>query len=92
MMSGREDEGEGQVNKGFVTPIETWMSVYRMMLGDLEREWFPDTLTLAMFCVYTFVGNIMMLNVLIAVVSDPCKRSPSIGPCIWHNPNPDPEP
>jgi hypothetical protein len=40
------------------------------MLGDFERDWFDQPLTLFMFFAYTFIANIMMLNVLIAVVSD----------------------
>jgi len=58
------------VNEGFVSPAETLTSIYRLMLGDFERDWFDQPLTLVMFFVYTFLANIMMLNVLIAVVSD----------------------
>jgi hypothetical protein len=44
--------------------------VYRMMIGDFEREWFPTPFTLGLFLAYMFVVMILMLNVLIAVVSD----------------------
>jgi len=59
-----------EVNEGFSTPVETLTSAYRLMLGDFERDWFDQPLTLLMFFAYTFIANIMMLNMLIAVVSD----------------------
>ena len=67
--SGEADD-EAEIGDAFGAPVETIVSVYRLMLGDFDREWFPRPLTLVMFLAYTFIANIMMLNVLIAVVSD----------------------
>jgi hypothetical protein len=54
----------------FDTAAEAMLSVFRMMIGDFEREWFDTPVELFLFLSYTFLVMVMMLNVLIAVVSD----------------------
>ena len=58
------------VGAPFWTMEETLVTVYRMMIGDFERDWFGSTFTLLLFLGYTFIVMILMLNILIAVVSD----------------------
>ena len=36
----------------FGTASEAFVSVYRMMIGDFEREWFPSSFTLVLFLGY----------------------------------------
>ena len=68
-MAADEREGGG-ANDAFGSPGEAFISVFRMMIGDFEREWFFEPFTLVLFLTYMFVVMILMLNVLIAVVSD----------------------
>ena len=83
-------EGEDDVDVAFVSVSETLISVYRLMIGDFEREWFQTPFLVGLFLAYTFIVMILLLNILIAVVSDSydyahsrlcqayhaCKRSP----------------
>ena len=73
----RRDDDEGhhtQSHTGAAGPFwsveETLVSVYRMMIGDFERDWFSSMFMLLLFLGYTFIVMILMLNILIAVVSD----------------------
>lgn len=61
----------------FSTVGESLLSVYRMMLGDFERDWFrisnnqsAANYMVLMFAMYMFIVTIILLNILIAVVSD----------------------
>jgi len=76
-----DDDGEG--DGGFLNdprPFQTFgqagLSVFQMIMGNFEREWFEaDTLNLSalsvfLFILFMFFVVIVMLNVLIAVVSD----------------------
>lgn len=56
--------------EAFATVAETLISVYRLMIGDFEREWFQTPFLVALFLAYTFIVMILLLNILIAVVSD----------------------
>ena len=62
--------GEDDVDVAFVSVSETLISVYRLMIGDFEREWFQTPFLVGLFLAYTFIVMIMLLNILIAVVSD----------------------
>lgn len=58
------------------TPTEALLTVLRLMLGDFDREWFEggnehiSRYSIVLYALFTFAGTIVMLNVLIAVVSE----------------------
>eukprot|EP00968_Pinguiococcus_pyrenoidosus_P012854 scaffold1149_cov236-Pinguiococcus_pyrenoidosus.AAC.13 len=69
--------GDDEAEEPFSSVQETMLTSYRMLLGDFEREWFavPDDdasrrVAVLVFVLYLFVMNVLLLNVLIAVVSD----------------------
>ena len=45
-------------------------TLYIMMLGDYDRDDFPDTYTSLMSFLFMFLVVVIMMNVLIAIVSD----------------------
>ena len=71
-----EDPNDDYEPAPFETVRETLLSVFRMMLGDFQRGWFStdndqiDDASVLVFVTFVFVCNIVLLNVLIAVVSD----------------------
>ena len=70
---GTADSDEGELDAGalpFDSPTETFLTMYRMMLGDFDRDWFDTPTATIFFLSYTFLVMVMMLNILIAVVSD----------------------
>ena len=81
-LADEEEAAEGAVNEGFGSPLETLTSIYRLMLGDFERDWFDRPLTLLMFFAYTFIANIMMLNVLVASLHT-ARTPPSTPPVLF---------
>ena len=54
----------------FKTIPATLSSLYKMILGDFNTDAYPDNLSWLLFCLFMFVVVIVMLNVLIAIVSD----------------------
>lgn len=56
---------------------ESLLSMYRMMLGDNDRDWFhvsdnahASRFMVFMFVIYSFFVTVILLNILIAVISD----------------------
>jgi hypothetical protein len=83
ILNKRQWDGENQDDGSddssldpFGTISESFITLFRMMLGDFDREWFMqrtshvDTYTTLLFVVYMIIVFIVMLNVLIAVVCD----------------------
>ena len=60
----------------FGTVSETLLTLFLMMLGDFDRLWFLtgskkiDHTVVTVFVTFQFLCNIVLLNVLIAIVSD----------------------
>eukprot|EP00747_Dinoflagellata_sp_TGD_P024946 gnl/TRDRNA2_/TRDRNA2_130900_c1_seq1.p1 gnl/TRDRNA2_/TRDRNA2_130900_c1~~gnl/TRDRNA2_/TRDRNA2_130900_c1_seq1.p1 ORF type:complete len:269 (-),score=33.39 gnl/TRDRNA2_/TRDRNA2_130900_c1_seq1:310-1068(-) len=82
---GATARGEGDDGTGLESPppelpflefSEGFLTVYRMMLGDFSRSWFTSddwylqACAEIFFVVFMLIVQIMMLNVLIAVVSE----------------------
>jgi hypothetical protein len=67
---------DGEIDDAFRTVGESFITLFRMMLGDFDREWFIQrTYSVNFFSTCLFIGYmiivfIVMLNVLIAVVCD----------------------
>jgi len=58
----------------------SFLRMYGLLLGDFELgEYRQNVIVTGMFIVYTIFGVIMLLNVLIAVVSDSYAKSTMIG-------------
>ena len=71
------DPDSAASDQPFQTVGDTLFTMYRVMLGDYSDEWSDafeskasSQYTKIVFVVYMFLGTIVMLNVLIAVVSD----------------------
>jgi len=72
------DQGDLDLSdeNAFHSPAYAMMSVYMMVFGQFERDWFQaktkalTAFSVAMFLLYSFFVVIVMLNVLIAIVSD----------------------
>ena len=47
-------------NGPFVTTGETSMTMYRMMLGDFERDWFASPISIILFLSYSFIIVILV--------------------------------
>ena len=74
---GREDAfADDDSDDPFATPGESILTLLRMTMGDFDRGWFrseyPDLnhFVIFLYAMFTLVGVIIMLNVLIAVVSE----------------------
>ena len=73
----------------FQSILETLLTQYRMMLGDFDRDWFGsdtqsvETTGVLFFVLFTFMVMVLLLNMLIAIVSDSCE-SCSHGPKSSH--------
>ena len=72
-----DDDGDDGEGDPFSTFGETLLTMYRMMLGDFERDWFSskesDTVALVavmLFIIFTFMVMVLLLNMLIAIISD----------------------
>jgi len=70
-----------ETDAAFDNPPEALLTVFRMMLGDFDRAWFDGgsqaatSFSLVLLVGYLFIIMILMLNVLIAVVSDEYDRA-----------------
>jgi len=54
----------------------SYLRVYSILLGDVELDLYRDTAGLTiLFVIVTLIGLIILLNVLIAVVSDSYERA-----------------
>jgi len=68
--------GDDAVIPPFSTALETSLTLFRMMLGDFDRNWFllesPRLQAVAtlLFLLYMFIVFIILFNILIAVVCD----------------------
>ena len=62
--------------EAFSSAGETMLTVFRMMLGDFERDWFRgednevSRLGAVLLVIFMIIVNVLLLNILIAVVSD----------------------
>jgi hypothetical protein len=77
-----KDLGEAQGDldltddKPFHSPAYAMLSIFMMMFGQFERDWFQaetkslTAFSITLFLIYMFFVVIVMLNVLIAIVSD----------------------
>ena len=54
---------------------ESLITMYRLLLGETHRYWFHDGVELSLYVSYELIVVILMLNVLIAVVSDSYEYS-----------------
>ena len=73
----REEESSDEDDAPpFGTELETLLTLFRMMLGDFERSWFSansdeiSSVAVCAFVLYEFLITVLLLNMLIAVVSD----------------------
>eukprot|EP00968_Pinguiococcus_pyrenoidosus_P022409 scaffold3218_cov161-Pinguiococcus_pyrenoidosus.AAC.2 len=79
----RNDRGSNEDDQGpYENPWEAILTSYRMFLGDFDRDWFSapsdqvtESLSIAVFVLFLLVSNVLLLNVLIAVVSDSFENS-----------------
>ena len=62
--------GSEEVSSPFATIGTGSFMMYRMLLGNIDLQYFDDNFELAIWALFEFVVVIIMLNVLIAVVSD----------------------
>eukprot|EP00968_Pinguiococcus_pyrenoidosus_P009527 scaffold739_cov166-Pinguiococcus_pyrenoidosus.AAC.1 len=69
--------GDDDAEEPFSNVGEALLTSYQMFLGNFEREWFsaaPDTVSrqfaVIFFVAFLLVLNVLLLNVLIAIVSD----------------------
>ena len=71
-----DDDDDGEEGDPFSTFGETLLTMYRMMLGDFERDWFSSksetvaVVTVMLFIIFTFMVMVLLLNMLIAIISD----------------------
>jgi len=67
---------DGSGSNQFASTSEAFVTIFRMAIGDFDRDWFRDdsakaaSLATALFVAFELLANVLMLNVLIAVVSD----------------------
>lgn len=55
--------------------MQSWMSAFALTLGEFERETYEESLLVAfVFHYFTIFVNIVLLNVLIAIISDTYER------------------
>jgi len=57
-------------------PIDSYLRVYALLLGDFELDDWRDTDGITvLFVIFTLIGVVILLNVLIAVISDSYERA-----------------
>ena len=78
--SSSSDAADDDEASPFTSFGETLLTMYRMMLGDFERDWFTSEskevagVTVALFVIFTFLVMVLLLNMLIAIISDSCEH------------------
>jgi len=65
-----EEDGEVSEGQSFASPMRTLDTLYQMMLGEYERDNFPDIFTTLLSFLFMVLVVVVMMNVLIAIVSD----------------------
>uniref|UniRef100_A0A7R9UG60 Ion transport domain-containing protein n=1 Tax=Pinguiococcus pyrenoidosus TaxID=172671 RepID=A0A7R9UG60_9STRA len=79
LMRPRLDDafGDDENQQPFNTVLETLLTSYRIFLGDFDRDWIdaPDdpasrVIACGVFVLFLMIMNVLLLNVLIAVVSN----------------------
>lgn len=54
----------------------SYLRVYSLLIGDFELDWYRETTGMTvLFVIFTVIGVIILLNVLIAVISDSYERA-----------------
>jgi len=62
-------------SEAYGTFTKSWMSAFALTLGEFERETYEESLLVAfVFHYFTIFVNIVLLNVLIAIISDTYER------------------
>ena len=78
--SSSSDAADDDEASPFTSFGETLLTMYRMMLGDFERDWFTSEskevagVAVALFVIFTFLVMVLLLNMLIAIISDSCEH------------------
>lgn len=75
---GEYCEGDGEAPEEFCNPAvaQVYLKLWAVLVGDVNLEDFAYSSGIEfLFVLFTFFGIIVLLNILIAVVSDSYKKS-----------------
>jgi len=77
-IDGQEQDSLSGPTQDFCSdhPIDSYLRVYALLLGDFQLDDWRDTSGLTVLCVmFTLIGVVILLNVLIAVISDSYEKA-----------------
>eukprot|EP00522_Entomoneis_paludosa_P007344 CAMPEP_0172456474 /NCGR_PEP_ID=MMETSP1065-20121228/15836_1 /TAXON_ID=265537 /ORGANISM="Amphiprora paludosa, Strain CCMP125" /LENGTH=103 /DNA_ID=CAMNT_0013209513 /DNA_START=1 /DNA_END=309 /DNA_ORIENTATION=- len=79
-----QEQESGAIEDFCTSPWNAYLRTYSMLLGDFELDDITETTgTTLLFVMFTILGVVILLNVLIAVISDSYEKATMSGSLLF---------